>query len=175
MPSHTAFRGFGGPQGLMAVEKVVEHLASAVGIDPLILRGLNFYTDGDRTHFGQKIEGFYISKLWNEIQIKSNYAERKMAVDIFNRENRWKKRGITIIPTKFGINFTAKFMNQGGALVHIYTDGTVLISHGGTEMGQGLHTKMIQVAAQCFGIPHEDVHIAETSTNAVANSSPTAG
>lgn len=173
-PSHTAFRGFGGPQGLMVSEIAIEHLARASGIDPIILRSSNMYVDGDRTPFGETLENFYLPKMWKEIQEKADYTERKVAVERFNESNRWKKRGIFLLPTKFGINFTAKFMNQGGALVHVYIDGTVLVSHGGTEMGQGLHTKIIQVAANSFGIPHENVHIAETATNTVANTSPTA-
>ena len=173
-PSHTAFRGFGGPQGLLISEIAIDHLAHASGIDPMVLRATNVYANGDRTHFGEVLENFYVSKLLTDIQEKATYAERKQAVEKFNESNRWKKRGICILPTKFGINFTAKFMNQGGALVHVYTDGTVLVSHGGTEMGQGLHTKVIQVAANCFGIHHDDIHIAETATNAVANTSPTA-
>ena len=181
--SHTAFRGFGGPQGLMLAEVVMDHLSHATGIDPLLLREMNFYRDGnnflftmiasldtdyydvlylsgDRTHFGQEIEGFYVPRLWKEIHEKADINERRQAVQAFNGKNKWIKRGLAVIPTKFGINFTAKFMNQGGALVHVYTDGTVLVSHGGTEMGQGLHTKMIQIASQCFGIPHENIHIA---------------
>ena len=172
--SHTAFRGFGGPQGLMVSEIVLEHLAHITGIDKVTLRHQNFYKIGDKTHFGQTITDFYVDKLWKEILDKADLNNRRASVSSFNKNNKWKKRGMAIIPTKFGINFTAKFMNQGGALVHVYTDGTVLVSHGGTEMGQGLHTKMIQVAAQSFGIPDSNVHVADTSTNTVANSSPTA-
>ena len=172
--SHTAFRGFGGPQGLMVSEIVIEHLAHVLGMDKATIRHKNFYRNGDKTHFGQTISDFYVEKLWKEIHERGELETRRAAVAKFNQENKWRKRGLATIPTKFGINFTAKFMNQGGALVHIYTDGTVLVSHGGTEMGQGLHTKMIQVAAQSFGIPDSNVHVAETATNTVANTSPTA-
>ena len=173
-PSHTAFRGFGGPQGMMITEYVIDHLSTASGIPALELRQKNFYKDGDRVHFGQKLVEFHIPNLWNELTLKADITERKASIETFNKENQWKKRSLVMLPCKFGINFTAKFMNQGGALVHVYTDGTVLVAHGGTEMGQGLHTKMIQVAAQCFGIPDNMVHIAETNTSTVANSSPTA-
>jgi len=138
------------------------------------IRARNFYKEGDITHFGQRIEGFNIPRLWTEIQSSAEVVQRKQEVEKFNQANKYRKRGLSVIPTKFGINFTAKFMNQGGALVHVYTDGSVLVSHGGTEMGQGLHTKMIQVAAQCLGIPDTNVIIEETSTQAVSNSMPTA-
>jgi xanthine dehydrogenase/oxidase len=173
-PTHTAFRGFGGPQGLMMTEMVMEHLSKVSGIKPETLRGENLYSNGDQTHFGQELEEFYVPRLWSDLKTTASVSDRMNSVDEFNTNNKWKKRGITSLPVKFGINFTAKFMNQGGALVHVYTDGTVLISHGGTEMGQGLHTKMIQVASRCFDIPHTSVHIAETSTDKVANQSPTA-
>lgn len=113
-------------------------------------------------------------RAWAELSADAKYKERVAAVELFNSENKWRKRGITMLPTKYGINFTAKFMNQGGALVHVYTDGTILVTHGGTEMGQGLHTKVAQVAARAFGVPLSAVHIAETATDKVANSQPTA-
>lgn len=173
-PSHTAFRGFGGPQGLYVSESVITHLAHASGKHVDILREKNFYQDGDKTHFGQTLVEFFIPRIWKEIYALACINERRLEIDRFNLENRWKKRGLAVLPTKFGINFTAKFMNQGGALVHVYQDGTVLIAHGGTEMGQGLNTKMIQVAAQVFGISDTLIHAAETATNTVANASPTA-
>ena len=173
-PSHTAFRGFGGPQGMMLTEFVMAHLAKDTGIDIDTLRERNFYKHGEITHFGQTIEYFNVPSMWERIQNSANIAARKDAILQFNAANKWKKRGISTIPTKFGINFTYKTMNQGGALVHVYMDGTVLISHGGTEMGQGLHTKMIQVAAQALGCSHCMVTCMETSTTTVANSSPTA-
>jgi len=173
-PSHTAFRGFGGPQGLLLSETIIEHFSRSINIPSNRIRESNFYEDGNKTHFGQTLVDFYIPSLWEKVIRLSNYSDRKTAIDEFNSANRWKKRGINALPTKFGINFTAKFMNQGGALVHVYQDGTVLIAHGGTEMGQGLHTKMIQVAAQSFNIPDNWVHISETATNTVANASPTA-
>lgn len=104
---------------------------------------------------------------WDECMQSSKYLERRKEVDEFNCKNRWRKRGITIVPTGFGIAFTAVFLNQTGALIHVYTDGSVLLSHGGTEMGQGLHTKMLQVASKTLGIPVEKIHIAETATDKV--------
>ncbi len=117
-----------------------------------------------------------LERLWSEIHRpnRADVATRRASVATFNAEHRWRKRGLAVVPTKFGINFTAKFLNQAGALVHIYTDGTVLVSHGGTEMGQGLHTKMIQIAARALGITVDRVHIAESSTSTVPNASPTA-
>ena len=123
----------------------MNHLARAADLPVDEIRARNFYKEGDVTHFGQRIEGFNIPRLWNEIQSSAEVVQRKQEVEKFNQANKYRKRGLSVIPTKFGINFTAKFMNQGGALVHVYTDGSVLVSHGGTEMGQGLHTKMIQV------------------------------
>lgn len=174
-PTHTAFRGFGAPQGMMVSETVLEHLSDVSKIPVQVLRGKNLYADGDRTHFGQLIEEYNVPQAWEDVLRLSEVASRQAAVDEFNRQHKWKKRGLCAMPTKYGINFTAKFMNQGGALVHIYLDGTVLVTHGGTEMGQGLFTKTIQVAANVFHIPHEMVHVNETATDKVPNASPTAG
>uniref|UniRef100_A0A7R9U4K0 FAD-binding PCMH-type domain-containing protein n=1 Tax=Pinguiococcus pyrenoidosus TaxID=172671 RepID=A0A7R9U4K0_9STRA len=176
MPSHTAFRGFGGPQGMMICESAMDHLAAALQMDVMEMRKRNLYGDGAVTHYGQRIPGptWHVPRMLDELLGRCDFASRKALVDHFNRHNRYRKRGIAWVPTKFGINFTAKFMNQGGALVHVYTDGTVLVSHGGTEMGQGLHTKMAAIAAQCFGIPAAMVHVAETASDKVPNASPTA-
>ncbi|XP_031575307.1 xanthine dehydrogenase/oxidase-like [Actinia tenebrosa] len=138
------------------------------------VREMNFYKEGDLTHYNQKLTGCNVSRVWNELLEKCDYEKRKHDVEQFNSVNRWKKRGIAIIPTKFGIAFTALFLNQAGALVHVYTDGSVLVTHGGTEMGQGLHTKMVQVAARALDIPISKIHLSETSTNTVPNTSPTA-
>jgi xanthine dehydrogenase/oxidase len=173
--SNTAFRGFGGPQGLLICEMWMEHLAAALKMRPEELRVRNMYgLDGERTFFFMPLERCPIQRLWHELGESSQFAARVEKVKAFNEGNRWRKRGISMLPTKFGISFTATFMNQGGALVHIYVDGTVLVTHGGTEMGQGLHTKMIQVAARALGISPKDVEIRETSTDTVPNSSPTA-
>lgn len=171
---HTAFRGFGGPQGMMVAEAIMDHLACATKADPIALRTANMYRQGDQTHFGQELVLWNVPRAWAELQQTGQLAERRAAVAEFNAAHKWRKRGLALIPTKFGINFTAKFMNQGGALVHLYTDGTILVSHGGTEMGQGLHTKVCQIVAHAFDCPLADVHIAETASDKVANSMPTA-
>ncbi|XP_054835162.1 xanthine dehydrogenase/oxidase isoform X1 [Eublepharis macularius] len=174
LPANTAFRGFGGPQGMMVAECWISDIALKCGLPAEEVRKLNLYNEGDLTHFNQKLEGFTVQRCWEECLVNSDYYSRKKLIDEFNRQNRWKKRGMAIIPTKFGISFTVPFLNQAGALVHVYTDGSVLITHGGTEMGQGLHTKMIQVASRTLGIPTSKIHISETSTNTVPNTSPTA-
>ncbi|KAM9316879.1 xanthine dehydrogenase/oxidase [Gastrophryne carolinensis] len=174
LPSNTAFRGFGGPQGMMVVEAWMSDIAQVCNLPPEHVRKLNMYKEGDLTHFSQKLEGFNVQRCWEECLKISEYHKRKLAIEKFNRQHRWKKRGIAIIPTKFGISFTLSFLNQAGALVHVYTDGSVLLTHGGTEMGQGLHTKMIQVASRALGIPTSKIHISETSTSTVPNTSPTA-
>eukprot|EP00455_Lapot_gusevi_P049466 TRINITY_DN701_c0_g1_i2.p1 TRINITY_DN701_c0_g1~~TRINITY_DN701_c0_g1_i2.p1 ORF type:complete len:499 (-),score=127.80 TRINITY_DN701_c0_g1_i2:250-1746(-) len=175
LPSNTAFRGFGGPQGMMMIENIIEKLAHRLEMPVNAIRERNFYpTLGGITHFKQSLDTFYIPRMWEELKQTSEYEQRLAQVLEFNRQNRYRKRGIALLPTKFGCSFTAKFLNQGGALVHVYTDGTVLVTHGGTEMGQGLHTKMAQIAATLFGIPLTDVHIAETATDKVANTSPSA-
>lgn len=174
-PSHTAFRGFGGPQGMMVVETVLEHLASVTGLPSQLLREQNLYELGDRTHYGQLLDEWNVPVALSEVMASAKVAERQLAVDDFNRANKWRKRGLCVLPTKYGLNYTAKFMNQGGALVNIYIDGTVLVSHGGMEMGQGLHTKMAQVAARALGISHDRVRISETMTSVVPNATPTAG
>uniref|UniRef100_A0A8B9KI88 Xanthine dehydrogenase/oxidase n=1 Tax=Astyanax mexicanus TaxID=7994 RepID=A0A8B9KI88_ASTMX len=120
------------------------------------------------------LEQFTIDRCWDECITISDFSQRRARVELYNKQHRWTKRGLSIIPTKFGISFTATFLNQAGALVHIYTDGSVLITHGGTEMGQGLHTKMIQIASRTLEIPTSKIHISETSTNTVPNTSPTA-
>ncbi|GMH77592.1 hypothetical protein TL16_g07465 [Triparma laevis f. inornata] len=175
-PPHTAYRGFGGPQGIVAVEHVVDRLATKMGVDVTDLREANLYKEGDATHFGQTIEDgtWNVPRSFSDVKSQSGIEERKKEVSEFNAANKWKKRGLAYIPTKFGIAFTAKFMNQGGALVHVYQDGTVLVNHGGTEMGQGLHTKVCQVAAQAFGISSDEVFVDDSDTSKVANTQPTA-
>ena len=156
-------------------EAWMDHLATALRMPAHRLRELNLYApEGDRTSFNQLLERNPTPRLVRELVASSDFARRLQEVQSFNEGSRWRKRGIAMLPTKFGISFTAKFMNQAGALVHVYTDGSVLVSHGGTEMGQGLHTKIAQVAARAFGIPFEDVTIKETNTDMVPNSSPTA-
>ena len=164
LQSNTAFRGFGAPQAMMLTEVVMDDVASKLKVDTSALRRLNMYDEGDVTFINQPLDHCTLSKCWDECQQLSNYSEALADVKDFNTKNRWTKRGISMVPVKFGVSFGAKFLNQGGALVHIYKDGSVLLSHAGVEMGQGLHTKTIQVASTVFGIPLQDVHVLETNT-----------
>ena len=164
----------------MAVaEHVMDHLAVACGTSLDALRRQNMYEVGDAVPFGMIIGEsdsgrWNVPSIWDRLYSELDVKHRRDHIKEFNAKHKWLKRGLSFIPTKFGIAFTAKYMNQGGALVHLYTDGTVLVSHGGTEMGQGLHTKVCQVAAQAFGIPLEDVYVNDSSTDKVANTIPTA-
>ncbi|XP_064390120.1 xanthine dehydrogenase/oxidase-like isoform X2 [Halichondria panicea] len=169
---NTAFRGFGGPQGMIIMEQVVSHVASVLSMPSEAVRELNMYRDGDLTPWGQVQAQCPVRRCWD--QLKPVFEERKSAAAEFNKTNRWVKRGVSLVPTKFGISFGIAFLNQGGALLHVYTDGSVLLTHGGMEMGQGLHTKMVQVCARCLGVPPEAVFVSETSTDTVPNSSPSA-
>ncbi|XP_061745952.1 xanthine dehydrogenase/oxidase isoform X2 [Nerophis ophidion] len=174
LPSNTAFRGFGGPQGMLVTESWITDVAQRLGVPTDKVRRLNLYREGDSTPYNQVLEQITLDRCWDECLSRSGFQERRAAVELYNKQNRWTKRGLAIVPTKFGISFTAQFLNQAGALVHIYTDGSVLLTHGGTEMGQGLHTKMVQVASRVLGVPHSKIHISETSTSTVPNTSPTA-
>ena len=172
--SNTAFRGFGGPQGMFIAECYMEEVADGLGMSVDKLREINLYKPGEKTHFLQELKDWHVPLMYQQIMEESKYKARKEAVATFNKQNKWKKRGMALIPTKFGISFTALWFNQAGALVHIYHDGSVLVAHGGTEMGQGLHTKMVMIAAEALGVPMQDVYISETATNTVANTSATA-
>ncbi len=177
--SNTAFRGFGGPQGMFVIETVMDDIARALDRDPLAVRRVNFYGSdptGPRntTHYGMSVEDNVIPALVDQLARDCRYEERRAAVVAFNANSTHLKRGLALTPVKFGISFTATHYNQAGALVHIYTDGTVLVSHGGTEMGQGLHTKVAQVVAGEFGLPMDDVRVASTDTTRVPNTSATA-
>ena len=174
LPSNTAFRGFGGPQGMMIVEDWIEKIARKLNLEPEEVRRRNFYQESMVTHYNQELVNCTIEKCWAECRQLAGYEGLRAEVAEFNARNRWKKRGVSMIPVKFGIAFTAVHLNQNGALVNVYTDGSVLLTHGGTEMGQGLHTKMVQVAAHTLGIPHDKIHIMETSTDKVPNTPPTA-
>ncbi|KAH7366980.1 xanthine dehydrogenase, partial [Plectosphaerella cucumerina] len=172
--SNTAFRGFGGPQGMFIAETYMSEVADRLGMDVEQFREINFYQPREKTHFNQEITDWHVPLMYEQVKRESQYQVRRALVTEFNKGNKWRKRGLALIPTKFGISFTALFLNQAGALVHIYHDGSVLVAHGGTEMGQGLHTKMTQIAAQALGVPLENVYISETQTNTVANASSTA-
>lgn len=174
MPSNSAFRGFGGPQGVLFAEMWMDRVARRLGKTTEAVRETNLYREGDVCHFGQKLESSQLRACWEQATGNSSLTERRTAAAAFNAVHKHRKRGIAATPVKFGISFTALFMNQAGALVHCYLDGTVLVTHGGVEMGQGLHTKMAQVCAQELGISTDKVYIAETSTDKVPNASPTA-
>uniref|UniRef100_A0A914HVF7 Dolichyl-diphosphooligosaccharide--protein glycosyltransferase subunit 2 n=1 Tax=Globodera rostochiensis TaxID=31243 RepID=A0A914HVF7_GLORO len=175
LASNTAFRGFGGPQGMFATETIIKHAAEQFGIDVDTLRELNMYTtEGDITHYGMHLRQCNIRRCWTECQKLSNYDQQKLKLQEWNSKNKYLKRGIYMVPTKFGIAFGFKRLNQAGALVHVYTDGSVLISHGGMEMGQGLHTKIQQIASRCLGIDVSMIQIIDTATDKVPNASPTA-
>ncbi|KAK9665710.1 hypothetical protein RND81_14G130200 [Saponaria officinalis] len=173
-PSNTAFRGFGGPQGMLITENWIHRIAMELKKSPEEIKEMNFQQEGAILHYGQKVEHCTLTQLWNQLKLSCDFPRARAEVDQFNTQNRWKKRGLAMVPTKFGISFTTKFMNQAGALVQVYTDGTVLVTHGGVEMGQGLHTKVAQIAASAFDIPLSSVFISETSTDKVPNASPTA-
>ena len=172
--SNTAFRGFGGPQGMFIAETYMDEVADRLGMAPEKFREINFYKPGEKTHFNQSITDWHVPLMYKQVLDESKYHSRKEAIRKFNDTHKWRKRGISLIPTKFGISFTALWFNQAGALVHIYHDGSVLVAHGGTEMGQGLHTKMSMIAADALQVPLDTIFISETATNTVANASPTA-
>lgn len=173
--SQTAFRGFGGPQGMLVIEDILGRCAPLLGIEPAELRRRNFYEEGQATPYGQPVRhAERLGLAWDQVLTTSDFAERRAAIDRANAENPHSKRGLAITPVKFGISFNFTSFNQAGALVHVYKDGSVLINHGGTEMGQGLHTKMLQVAATALGLPIERVRLAPTRTDKVPNTSATA-
>ncbi|MDH0864548.1 xanthine dehydrogenase molybdopterin binding subunit [Mitsuaria sp. GD03876] len=173
--SNTAFRGFGGPQGALAIEMILDGVARRLGLDPLRVRQRNFYRDGqDVTPYGQHVEDNQIQPLTDRLIETSDYHARRAEIAAFNAANPVLKRGLALTPVKFGISFNVVHLNQAGALVHVYTDGSVLVNHGGTEMGQGLNTKVAQVVAHELGVPASQVRASATDTSKVANTSATA-
>ena len=173
--SQTAFRGFGGPQGMLVIEEVLDRAARTLSLPAERVRERNFYREGQTTHYGQPVkDAARISTIWRRLLGTSRFAERRQEVARFNTAHIHQKRGIAITPVKFGISFTATMFNQGGALVLIYRDGSVQVNHGGTEMGQGLHTKIQQIAAQQLGLPLDAVRIMPTRTDKVPNTSASA-
>jgi xanthine dehydrogenase large subunit len=174
--SNTAFRGFGGPQGALVMEVMLDAIAKRLNRDPLDVRRANYYGIGERdvTPYGQRVEDNVLAPLTDELLASSRYAERRAALAAYNRTSPVLKRGIAITPVKFGISFNVPHLNQAGALVHVYRDGSVLVNHGGTEMGQGLNTKVAQVVAGTFGLPLASVRVSATDTAKVANTSATA-
>ncbi len=174
--SHTAFRGFGGPQGMMTIEMVMDDIARHLGKDPLEVRKINLYGKGERnvTHYDQKVEHNKLNELITKLEVSSNYQARRLDIMEFNKQNSILKKGLALTPVKFGISFTVQHLNQAGALVHIYTDGTIHLNHGGTEMGQGLFTKVAQIVAEEFQVNVDTVGVSATRTDKVPNTSPTA-
>jgi xanthine dehydrogenase large subunit len=176
MQSHTAFRGFGGPQGVIAIERILGDIARTLNLDPLQVRLRNLYGVGTRgvTHYDMKVEDNILEPLMTTLARTSDYAQRRAAIDAFNAKSPVVKKGIALTPVKFGISFTATLFNQAGALVHVYTDGSVQVNHGGTEMGQGLNTKVAQIVADELGVPFERVLATAADTSKVPNASATA-
>jgi len=173
--SQTAFRGFGGPQGMLAIEEVLDRAARTLGLAPEVVRERNFYREGQTTHYGQPVkDAARIETIWRQLKASSGFAARRAEVERFNAVHRHSKRGLAITPVKFGISFTATFFNQAGALVLLYRDGSAQVNHGGTEMGQGLHTKVRQIAAECLGLTLEGIRIMPTRTDKVPNTSASA-
>jgi xanthine dehydrogenase large subunit len=177
--SNTAFRGFGGPQGVLVMEDAIDRIAHRLGRDANEVRALNFYGaggkgGGDETPYGQKIEENHLPRCWAEVKQLGEWERRRAEVDAFNKANPVLKRGLGLFPLKFGISFNLPHLNQAGALVHVYTDGSIRLNHGGTEMGQGLFIKVAQVVAEVFKVDIDRIRPSATSTAEVPNTSPTA-
>jgi len=172
----TAFRGFGGNQGMMAIENIIDNISRYLKKDPCEVRKRNFYKKNNKniTHYGMKIEDNVINEIFNRLIKKSNYKKRYFKIKKFNLNNKYLKKGLAITPVKFGISFTTIHLNQAGALVHVYTDGSVHLNHGGIEMGQGTNTKIAQLVANEFGLPFDKVKISSTNTSKVPNTSASA-
>ncbi len=174
--SNTAYRGFGGPQGMVAIEEVMDAIARSLGKDPLAVRKANYYgkTERNVTHYYQTVEDNLLDEMTADLEASSDYAQRRQDIIAFNQNSPILKKGLALTPVKFGISFTATFLNQAGALVHIYTDGSIHLNHGGTEMGQGLNTKVAQIVAEVFQVDISRIQITATNTDKVPNTSPTA-
>ncbi|UNX53689.1 xanthine dehydrogenase molybdopterin binding subunit [Georgenia sp. TF02-10] len=173
--SQTAFRGFGGPQGMLVIEDILGRCAPLLGLDPAELRRRNFYAPGQATPYGQPVRhAERLHAIWDLLAERADVARRRREIEAFNAAHPHLRRGLAMTPVKFGISFNLTAFNQAGALVHVYKDGSVLINHGGTEMGQGLHTKMRQVAATALGVPLAAIRLAPTRTDKVPNTSATA-
>ncbi|PHY13473.1 xanthine dehydrogenase molybdopterin binding subunit [Caulobacter sp. B11] len=174
--SNTAFRGFGGPQGMAAIERVMDAVAQATGLDPLLVRQRNLYGGAGRdlTPYHQTVEDNVAPQLLEQLAASCDYAARQAAIDAFNAASPWLKKGLALTPVKFGISFTTTHLNQAGALIHLYADGSILLNHGGTEMGQGLFTKVAQIVADAFQVDLARVKVTSTVTDKVPNTSATA-
>lgn len=174
LPSSTAFRGFGGPQGSFMADEIINRIAHVLGKQPEEVMRLNLYKEGDKTHFNNPLDDNKLADCLEYIDKNFDIKKQRKIAEEFNRNNRYKKLGVGVAPLKFGISFTFGALNQAGALVNIYKDGSVRISHGGTEMGQGLNTKLLQVVSSTLRVPIETVTMSHTSTATVPNTSPTA-
>lgn len=173
--SHTAFRGFGGPQGMIMGELIMDDIAAKLGKDPLEIRKLNLYRPGrDITPYHQTVEQHILKDMITQLELSGDYWSRKQHIKQFNQSSPIIKRGLAMTPVKYGISFTVQHLNQAGALVHVYSDGSIHLNHGGTEMGQGLNTKIAQIVAHGFGVNFDAVSISATRTDKVPNTSPTA-
>lgn len=172
--SNTAFRGFGGPQGVIVAERMVEEIAYALGLDPLEVRRRNLYKNGQLTPYHQEVQDQILPQLLEELEGSSDYQARRQAVLDWNAKGGVIRKGIALTPVKFGISFTATHFNQAGALIHVYADGSIALNHGGTEMGQGLNTKVAQVVAEAFQCDLSRIKITKTTTEKVPNTSATA-
>ncbi|GAA3585026.1 xanthine dehydrogenase molybdopterin binding subunit [Gibbsiella greigii] len=174
--SNTAFRGFGGPQGIAAIEQVIEHIARTLHLDPLEVRKRNYYgiTERNVTHYYQPVRQNMLNDITERLEHSAEYHQRRAEIDTFNTRHPVLRRGLALMPVKFGISFTSTFLNQAGALLLVYTDGSVQLNHGGTEMGQGLNTKVAQIVAQVLQIDIESIQVTATHTGKVPNTSPTA-
>lgn len=174
--SNTAFRGFGGPQGMVAIERIIDEIAMTVGRDPMDVRIANYYDTKDRntTPYHMVVEDNVLPELTDDILKASDYRKRREEITAFNAESPVLKKGLSLTPVKFGISFTTTFLNQAGALIHVYQDGSVHLNHGGTEMGQGLFIKVAQVVAEEFQIDLDQIKITPTNTGKVPNTSATA-
>ncbi|WP_295893617.1 xanthine dehydrogenase molybdopterin binding subunit [uncultured Vibrio sp.] len=174
--SNTAYRGFGGPQGMMTIEHIMDEIARYLKKDPLEVRKANYYGEEgrDTTHYYQKVEDNFLPEITEQLEKSSDYHARRKEIAEFNKTSPILKKGLALTPVKFGISFTATFLNQAGALIHIYTDGSIHLSHGGTEMGQGLNIKVAQIVAQEFQVDVERIQITSANTDKVPNTSPTA-
>lgn len=177
LASNTAFRGFGGPQGMLVIEEIIDRVARATGLAPEVVRARNLYRgagETNTTHYGQEIEDNRIQRIWNELTESSEFASRRQQLREWNRDNPQRKRGLAMTPAKFGISFTTTHLNQAGALVLVYQDGTIQVNHGGTEMGQGVYTNIALIAARELGLTTDRVRVMATRTDKVPNTSATA-
>ncbi|KAM8789638.1 aldehyde oxidase [Rhynchonycteris naso] len=175
LPSNTALRGFGFPQAGLITESCITEVAAKCGLSPEKVRTINLYKEIDQTHYRQEINAKTLIQCWKECMAMSSYSLRKAAVEKFNSENQWKKKGLAMVPMKYPIGVGSRAAGQASALVHIYLDGSVLVTHGGIEMGQGVHTKMVQVASRELGMPLSNVHLRGTSTETIPNANVSGG